>query len=74
MTAILVGFIQKAANPHPPLLHQHPSLKLEMIFDYAKKRYYPQYYQDIPEPVICTMMPSGIDNHSNDTYTEPENH
>ena len=50
-----------------------PSLKLEKIFDYAEKRYCSQYYQDIPEPVIFTMMPSGIDNNSDDTYTKPEN-
>ena len=64
----------KTSKPHSPLLHQYPSLKLETIFDYAEKRYYPQYYQNIPEPVIYAMMPSGINNNSNDTYTKPENH
>ncbi len=58
----------------PLLLHQHLSLKLVKVFDYAKGRYYSQYYQDILESVIFTMMPSGIDNNSNDTYTKPENH
>lgn len=56
------------------MVSSYPSLKLVKVFDYAEGRYYSQYYQDIPEPVICTMMPSGIDNNSNDTYTKPENH